>query len=77
MSAIKTFSFIQPSGYRADCCKSTAAAKYYLQLFVIARLIKFQESKATISLKPKNDQCVSDSFIVKRCLILHINLTDF
>lgn len=58
MSAIKTFSFIQPSGYRADCCKSTAAAKYYLQLFVIARLIKFQESKATISLKPKNDQCV-------------------
>lgn len=43
----------------------------------MSRLIKFQESKATISLKPKNDQCVSDSFIVKRSLIIHINLTDF
>lgn len=40
MSAIKTFSFIQPSGYRADCCKSTAAAKYYFQLFVIVQINK-------------------------------------
>lgn len=61
MSAIKTFSFIQPSGYRTACCKSTAAAKYYFQLFVIVQIDKVPGVQSDHQSETKErSMCLSD-----------------